>query len=73
MNKLYDGQLGGGGDFVEYNRPPSSRDGQKTVDTRKIDYVFFSANRAPVNGAAVDIIDTDSDHHMVVSTVQMKK
>jgi hypothetical protein len=73
MNKLYAGQLGGGGDFVEYNRHGNSRDGRMTGDTRKIDYVFFSANRAPVNGAAVDIIETDSDHHMVVSTVQMKK
>jgi endonuclease/exonuclease/phosphatase (EEP) superfamily protein YafD len=72
MNKLYAGPLGGNGDFTEYNRG-GGRDGGKTVDTRKIDYIFFSANRAPINGAAVDIIDTDSDHHMVVSTVQMRK
>jgi len=67
--------LGGLGrsDDAGRNRGGGSRDGQKTGDTRKIDYIFFSGNRAPVNGAAVDIIDTDSDHHMVVSTVQMRK
>jgi hypothetical protein len=73
MNKLYAGALGGNGDFTEYNRPAGSRDGAKTNETRKIDYIFFSTNRAPVNGAGVDIIDTDSDHHMLVSSVQMKK
>jgi endonuclease/exonuclease/phosphatase family metal-dependent hydrolase len=73
LDKLYAQSLGGRGDFVEYNRNGNGRNGDKTVDTRKIDYVFFSANRAPVDGAAVDIIDTDSNHHMVVSTVQMRK
>ena len=75
MDKIYSGQLGGSGDFVEYNRNGNSRNGRVTVDktSRKIDYIFFSANRAPVDGEAVDIIETDSDHHMVVSTVKMKK
>jgi endonuclease/exonuclease/phosphatase (EEP) superfamily protein YafD len=80
MNKFYDGSFGGGGDFTEYNRPAGSRDGEATTDAkpegggaRKIDYIFFSTNRAPINGDRANIVATDSDHNMVVSKVQMKK
>lgn len=78
LDKLYAPQLGGTGDFTEYNRSGSSRDGKVTSHpsdgaARKIDYVFFSTNRAPINGPAVDIIRDASDHDMVVSTVHMKK
>jgi hypothetical protein len=82
LDKLYDGQLGGTGAFTEYNRSGGSRTGQvtstavsETGDTtaRKIDYVFYSTNRAPLDGPAVEITPDDSDHDMLVSTVQMKK
>ena len=81
IDKLYDNALGGSGEFTEYNRNGGGRDGTATAHadgdgtpfSRKIDYVFFSTNRAPIDGPAVDIIPTDSDHDMVVSTVRMKK
>lgn len=82
LDKVYDGRLGGTGAFTEYNRSGGSRSGQDTATavtetgerfSRKIDYVFFSTNRAPLDGPAVDIIADDSDHDMLVSTVQMTK
>jgi hypothetical protein len=83
LDKLYDGALGGNGAFTEYNRSGGSRSGRDTAtavdeetgksSSRKIDYVFFSTNRAPLDGPEVDIIPDDSDHDMLVSTVHMKK
>ncbi|MEJ7603129.1 MAG: endonuclease/exonuclease/phosphatase family protein [Kofleriaceae bacterium] len=85
LDKLYDGQLGGDGDFTEYNRKGGSREGENTAHadgsntddgqpySRKIDYVLFSTNRAPVDGAGVNIVTDASDHDMVTSTVQMRK
>jgi endonuclease/exonuclease/phosphatase family metal-dependent hydrolase len=85
LDKLYDGQLGGTGDFTEYNRHGASRDGKVTAHSsgdhtesgmgfdRKIDYVFFSTNRAPLEGEAAQVTPDASDHDMVVSTVQMRK
>ncbi len=78
LDRLYDGTLGGNGDFTEYNRSGSGRAGQETAhpdDTaaKKIDYILFSTNRAPIDGPAVDIIADASDHDMVISNVSMMK
>ncbi len=83
MDKIYDGALGGNGSFTEYNRSGGSRAGRDTstsaneetgtTSSRKIDYVFFSTNRAPLDGPEVGITPDDSDHDMLVSTVRMKK
>lgn len=85
LDKLYDNALGGTGEFTEYNRSGASRNGEVTSEadgsntesgepfSRKIDYVFFSTNRAPIDGPAVNVIPTASDHHMLVSTVHMRK
>lgn len=85
LDKLYDNRLGGTGEFTEYNRTGSSRTGTATAHSsgennesgepahRKIDYVFFSTNRAPLNGPAVTVDPDGSDHDMVTSTVQMRK
>jgi hypothetical protein len=85
LDKMYDGALGGTGDFVDYNRTPGTRngevtavaDGDNTEDgqpySKQIDYIFFSTNRAPINGDKATVRDDASDHHMVTATVQMKK
>ncbi len=78
LDKLYDGALGGTGDFTEYNRNGGNRDGQVTAHpddsaAKKIDYVFYSTNRAPLDGPAVNVTATASDHDMVTSSVQMHK
>ncbi len=81
IDALYAPQIAGNGDFTEYNRQGGSRDGQVTAHAvgdngpyaKKIDYVFFSTNRAPINGAGVTITPTGSDHDMVISTVAMSK
>jgi endonuclease/exonuclease/phosphatase family metal-dependent hydrolase len=85
LEKMYAPQLGGGGDFTEYNRKGAGRDGAITATSdgsdsedgqpfsRKIDYVFFSTNRAPIDGPDVDLVDDASDHNMLTSAVQMKK
>jgi hypothetical protein len=85
MDNLYAPALGGTGSFVEYNRSGGSRAGTETAhsaadpvtgtpgSSRKIDYIFFSANRAPVDGPAVDVSPDASDHDMVTSLVSMKK
>lgn len=85
LDKIYDNALGGTGEFTEYNRSGGSRDGRNTAHadgsntesgepySRKIDYVFFSTNRAAVDGPAVDIIRDASDHDMIVSTAHMRK
>ncbi|MEO8551494.1 MAG: hypothetical protein ABI678_16060 [Kofleriaceae bacterium] len=86
MDKMYDRAFtNGAGHFTEYNRDGASRQGQDTAESsgdhtetgdsyaRKIDYVFFSTNRAPINGQNANITPDDSDHNMVTSTVQMKK
>ena len=85
LDRMYAPQLGGGGDFTEYNRKGAGRDGANTATSdgsdspdgqpfsRKIDYVFFSTNRAPIDGPDVDIVNDASDHNMVTSTAHMKK
>lgn len=78
LDKLYDRALGGTGSFTEYNRTGSGRNGQVTAHpdetaAKKIDYVWYSTNRAPLDGPAVDVIADASDHDMVISTVRMKK
>lgn len=81
LDKLYDSQLRGTGAFTEYNRSGASRDGAitSTADgdgqpfSRKIDYVFFSTNRAPLDGARARVDETASDHNMVTSKVMMRK
>jgi endonuclease/exonuclease/phosphatase (EEP) superfamily protein YafD len=85
LDKMYAPQLGGGGDFTEYNRKGAGRDGKvnATADgtntedgqpySKKIDYVFFSTNRAPIDGPDIDLVDDASDHDMLTSAVQMKK
>jgi hypothetical protein len=86
LDRLYDQRLpgNGNGDFTEYNRPSGSREGATTAATsgdnsdgviykKKIDYVFFSTNRAPLDGPNVDVIQDASDHNMVISSVHMKK
>lgn len=85
LDKMYDDALGGNGEFTEYNRSGNSRTGQMTATadgsntedgqpySKKIDYVFFSTNRAPLDGPAVQVVDTASDHNMVTSTVMMRK
>ena len=84
IDKLYDGALGGNGDFTEYNRNGTSRDGHVTAHadadnetgmafSRKIDYVFFSTNRAAINGPAVEIKTDASDHDMLTSTARMRR
>lgn len=86
MDKIYDTSFKNGkGHFTEYNRNGASRQGQDTAASdgshtesgegfsKKIDYVFFSTNRAPIDGPNVNITPDDSDHDMVTSTVQMKK
>jgi hypothetical protein len=81
LDKIYDNKLGGTGNFTEYNRTGAGRDGKDTAHadgdgqpfSRKIDYIFFSTNRAPLDGPAVDIEKDSSDHDMLTSTAQMKK
>jgi endonuclease/exonuclease/phosphatase family metal-dependent hydrolase len=85
IDKIYDSSLNGTGDFTEYNRSGGSRDGEMTAHadgsnaedgqpySKKIDYVFFSTNRASLDGPNVNIIPDASDHDMVISTVNMKK
>jgi hypothetical protein len=86
LDKMYDAAIGAGkGDFTEYNRNGAGRDGHDTAHadgshttdgqpySKKIDYIFFSTNRAPINGANVSIEPDSSDHDMVTSTVQMRK
>ncbi len=82
IDKLYDPALRGNGDFTEYNRSGASRDGQMTAhadgdngvaDDKKIDYVFFSTNRAAIDGPAVDIKTDASDHDMLTSTARMRR
>ena len=85
LDKFYDGALGGNGDFTEYNRTGGGRAGTETAHadgsntqtgepySRKIDYIMFSTNRAPLDGPAVEITADDSDHDMLFSTVHMKK
>jgi endonuclease/exonuclease/phosphatase (EEP) superfamily protein YafD len=85
LDRMYAPQLGGGGDFTEYNRKGAGRDGAITATSdgsdaedgqpfsRKIDYLFFSTNRAPIDGPDVDLVDDASDHNMLTSAVQMKK
>lgn len=82
IDNLYAPQIGGRGDFTEYNRgngntrdgrPTAHADGNNGPYAKKIDYVFFSTNRAPVNGPAVAITPTGSDHDMVVSSASIKK
>jgi len=72
----------GDGDFTEYNRSGATRDGRPTAHgngedigpyDKKVDYVFFSRNRAPLDGPAVTIKATGSDHDMVTSSVMMAK
>jgi endonuclease/exonuclease/phosphatase family metal-dependent hydrolase len=76
---------GGHGQFTEYNRTGNGRKGQITAHangdhtedgipyTKKIDYVFFSTNRAPIDGPAVSLDKDQSDHDMLTSTAQMRK
>jgi endonuclease/exonuclease/phosphatase family metal-dependent hydrolase len=85
MDKMYDQSLGGTGNFTEYNRSGASREGRNTAHSsgdhttsgdgydKKIDYIFFSTNRAPREGDPVDITTDASDHDMLVSTVRMRK
>ncbi len=85
LDKFFDASLGGTGNFTEYNRSGGQRNGEVTAHSegngtesgepysRKIDYIMFSTNRAPIDGPAVQIIPDESDHDMLVSTVQMKK
>ena len=85
LDRMYAPPLGGGGDFTEYNRKGAGRDGADTATadgsntedgqpfSRKIDYVFFSVNRAAIDGPDVDLVNDASDHNMLTSTAQMKK
>jgi Endonuclease/Exonuclease/phosphatase family len=85
LDKMYAPQFGGGGDFTEYNRKGAGRDGKVTATadgshtedglpySKKIDYVFFSTNRAPIDGPDVELVDDASDHDRLTSAVQMKK
>lgn len=81
---LYAPQIGGKGDFTEYNRGDgNTRDGQPTAHgngdvigayDKKIDYVFFSTNRVALNpGPHVQITADDSDHDMLVSSAMIQK
>lgn len=86
LDKIYDTSFKNGkGHFTEYNRDGANRQGQDTAASdgshtedgqaysKKIDYVFFSTNRAPIDGQKPNISGDNSDHDMVTSTVQMKK
>ena len=85
LEKMYDASLGGSGDFTEYNRSGPSRNGRNTAHSsgdhtesgqgydRKIDYIFFSTNRAPRDGELAQITTDASDHDMVTSMVRMRK
>lgn len=82
VDKLYAPQIGGKGDFTEYNRgngntragvPTAHAEGDNGPYAKKIDYVFFSTNRAPVNGPNVSVTPTGSDHDMVISSVMMSR
>lgn len=83
IDSLYAPQIGGHGDFTEYNRGNgNTRDGQPTAHAtgengnyaKKIDYVFFSTNRASINnGPNVSITPTGSDHDMVISAAMMAR
>jgi endonuclease/exonuclease/phosphatase family metal-dependent hydrolase len=85
LDLMYPKALNGSGDFTEYNRSGSSRDGQDTAHSdgsntddglpysKKIDYVFFSRNHAPLDGPAVDIHKDASDHDMLTSSAMMQK
>ena len=85
LEKIYTDSLGGKGDFTEYNRSGSSREGRNTAHSsgdktesgegydRKIDYIFFSSNRAPRDGELAEVATDASDHDMVTSVVKMRK
>jgi len=83
VDSLYAPQIGGNGDFTEYNRGNgNTRVGQPTAHAtgdigdyaKKIDYVFFSTNRASINnGPSVSITPTGSDHDMVISSALMAR
>lgn len=85
LDKLYDSAFGGTGDFTEYNRNGAGRDGKNTAHadgsntadmqpySKQIDYIFFSTNRAPLDGAPVKIEADSSDHDLVAATVRMRK
>ncbi len=85
LKKMYDPALGGKGDFTEYNRSGATRDGRNTAHSsgdntetgegydRKIDYIFFSTNRAPIDGEVAQVTRDTSDHDMVTSVVRMRK
>ncbi len=83
LDYLYDkGYFGGAalGQFTEYNRSGGSRQGGTTAATsddndagmvfkKKIDYLFFSSNRADMNGPNIQNQPDASDHNMITSTV----
>ena len=85
LEKMYTSSLGGSGDFTEYNRSGPSREGRNTAHSsgdhtetgegydKKIDYIFFSDNRAPRDGELAEITTDASDHDMVTSMVRMRK
>lgn len=85
LEKIYTASLGGSGDFTEYNRSGPSREGRNTAHSsgdhtetgegydKKIDYIFFSDNRAPRDGELAEITTDASDHDMVTSMVRMRK
>ena len=82
---MYASELGGQGDFTEYNRSGNSRNGQDTAHangantedgqpySKKIDYVFFSTNRAGINNGDAQIQKDTSDHDMLTSSTMMDK
>ena len=84
LDLMYVPALGGSGDFTEYNRT-NGRDGIDTAHAngnntttgeayaKKIDYVFFSRNHAPLAGAMPAFQKDTSDHDMVTSTAQIAK
>lgn len=84
LDQMYVPALGGTGDFTEYNRT-SGRDGTDTAHAngdntddglpyaKKIDYVFFSRNHAPLAGAMPTFQKDTSDHDMVTSVAQIAK
>jgi hypothetical protein len=85
LDKLYDTALGGTGDFIDYNRNGAGRAGRETAHSdgsnttdgqpydKQIDYIFFSTNRAPIDGPPVKIEADSSDHDLVAATVHMRK
>jgi hypothetical protein len=69
MTNMYQYGAGGEGKFVEGNQlreKNPARDGDFTVDGRKIDYVFFSAKQTPLKSGGTFKVTPKKDGHAIL-------